>query len=61
MMGLPPSSGAVQATTTDVATPGSRVAVTLPGCAGSEAGVTCADGVEAGPLPAVFVAVTVKV
>ena len=44
-----------------VACPTPAVAVPIVGALGTVAGVTAAEAVEAGPLPAEFVALTVKV
>ena len=61
MTGLPPLTGAVQATVT-VPTPAVAVtAVGAPGTEGAGLGVTEFDAAEAGPLPTALVAVTVKV
>jgi hypothetical protein len=58
-MADPPSdAGAVQVTETCVL---SRVGVTPVGGPGTVAGVAAADAADAGPVPTVFVAVTVKV
>ena len=59
VIAAPPSlAGAVKLTLADVL-PG--VAVTSVGAPGSVRGVTALDGSEAGPAPAAFVAMTVKV
>jgi len=59
VIALPPLTvGAVQVTTALVF-PG--VAVTDVGAPGGAAGITAADGADAGPVPMAFVAVTVKV
>ena len=62
MIGLPPSdAGAVQDTTAR-ALPGFAVtAVGLPGTVAGAAGVTLLLGSDAGLVPALLVAVTVKV
>jgi hypothetical protein len=58
-MALPPlDSGAVQETRAEAL---AGVATTPVGGSGTVAGVTGDDGVEAGPVPTAFVAVTVKV
>jgi hypothetical protein len=58
-MGLPPSLvGAVQVT---VADPMPAVATTAVGAPGTFGSVIAAEGCEAGPVPAAFVAVTTKV
>ena len=58
MIVLPPLLGAVQLT---VACPFPAVAVTFVGAPGTVMGVTAFEGLDAGPLPMAFVAVTVKV
>jgi len=59
VIGLPPSSdGAVQYT---VASPFPATAVTFVGASGIVAGVMALERSEDGPVPAGFVAVTVKV
>jgi hypothetical protein len=57
-MALPPLLGAIQETSTE-ALP--RVSVTPVGASGVVAGVTLADGLDAGPVPTALVAVTVNV
>ena len=58
-MALPPlAAGAVQLTVAD-ALP--RLAVTPVGASGTATGVTAFDDADAGPVPALLVAVTVKV
>ena len=58
VMVAPPLFGAVQVT---VACALPAVAETLVGAPGTVAGVTELDGVDAGPVPAALVAVTVNV
>jgi len=58
-MALPPLNPAVHDTETEVSPAG--VATTLVGGSGTVAGVTAFDALDAGPAPAAFVAVTVKV
>ena len=60
VIGLPPLAGADQLTVADWLP---AVAVTLPGAAGAvgAVGVTWLDGAEAGPVPTLLVAATVKV
>ena len=59
MIAEPPfEAGAVQETTTCVFP---ETPLTAVGAAGGEAGVTEEEAVEAAPVPAEFVAVTVKV
>ena len=58
-MALPPfDAGAVKVS---VAWAFPAVAVPIVGAPGTPAGVTLFDGADAGPVPAAFVAVTVKV
>ncbi|MFN8629958.1 MAG: hypothetical protein U0838_06425 [Chloroflexota bacterium] len=58
-MGEPPlDAGAVQVTSTE---PFPGVPLTPVGAPGVVAGVTLAEAVDAGPVPYVFVAVTVNV
>ena len=58
-MAAPPfEAGAVQLT---VACASPAVAMTLVGAPGTVAGVTAADGADAGPVPTTLAAVTVKV
>ena len=59
MIALPPlEAGAIQLTSA-VSSPG--VPATPVGAPGTVAGTTAADGVDAGPVPAELVAVTVNV
>jgi hypothetical protein len=58
MIAAPPSSGAVKPT---VAWPVPATADTSVGGPGTVAGVTWPDGADGGPVPATFVAATVKV
>ena len=58
-MGKPPfDTGGENAT---IARPSRGLAATFVGAPGTLAGVTAFDGADAGPVPAAFVAVTVKV
>ena len=58
MIGFPPLAGAVQVSRALVLP---AAALSAVGAAGVVAGVTAAVGSEAGPVPAPFVAETVKV
>ena len=59
MIARPPfEAGADQLTTAD---PSAGVATTPVGAPGTVAGMTAADGAEAGPVPTEFVAVTLNV
>jgi hypothetical protein len=53
----PLSAAAVQDTTADASTPSAE---TDPGAPGTGLGVTAVDAAEAGPVPTLFVAVTVN-
>ena len=59
MMGLPPFEAGAEKLTVACALP--AVAVAPVGAPGAVAGVTLLEGLDAGPVPMAFVAVTVKV